>query len=324
MKRQPVTRVGLQFSGYSFPGVADAKLFAQLADVARASEGAGFDSLWTMDHLHQIASVGNQDEPILEAYTTAAALAAVTSSARLGVLVSSCGFRNPALLAKMVTTIDIISGGRAILGIGAGWYEEEYRAYGMEFPSARERLTQLAEAVQICRAMFTEYAPRFSGTYHQVEEPLNMPRPLNPDGPPILIGGGGERVLIPMVAKFGDACNFFGGPATVRHKINVLERACATVGRDPDEITKTWLGHAIITDSESELQDALDQVGTLVGLSPSAVRGFAICGTQDEVRRQVAQYRAAGVDGMIVAVLDPSDLAHLSRVGATLREAMDD
>lgn len=324
MNRQPITRVGLQFTGYSFNGIADAKLFAHVVEVARTAEAAGFDSLWTMDHLHQIASVGSQDEPILEAYTTAAALAAVTSTARLGVLVSSCGFRNPALLAKMVTTIDIISGGRAVLGIGAGWHEEEYRAYGLEFPPARERLAQLAEAVQICRAMFTEYAPRFSGAYHHIDEPLNVPRPLNPDGPPVLIGGGGERVLIPMVARFGDACNFFGGPATVRHKISVLERACAAEGRDPGEITKTWLGHAIITESEAELQDALDQVGTLVGLTPSAVRGFALCGTRDEVRRQVAQYRAAGVDGLIVAVLDPSDLAHLRQVGATLREAMDD
>jgi F420-dependent oxidoreductase-like protein len=324
MSRQPITRVGLQFSGYSFPAIMDDKLFTHVVDAARAAETAGFDSLWTMDHLHQIDSVGSPEEPILEAYTTTAALAAVTSTARLGVLVSACGFRNPALLAKMVTTIDIISGGRAILGIGAGWHEEEYRAYGLEFPSARERLARLAEAVQICRAMFTEYAPRFAGTYHRIDEPLNMPRPLDPDGPPILIGGGGERVLIPMIARLGDACNFFGGAATVRHKINVLERACADVGRDPGEITRTWLGHAIITESERELQEALDRLGTLLDLTPGAARGFALCGTRDEVRRQVAGYRAAGVDGMIVAVLDPTDLAHLHRVGTTLREAMDD
>jgi F420-dependent oxidoreductase-like protein len=324
MSRRAITRVGLQFAGYSFSGIMDNKLFEHVVDIACAAEAAGFDSLWTMDHLHQIASVGDREEPILEAYTTIAALAAVTSTARLGVLVSACGFRNPALLAKMVTTIDIISGGRAILGLGAGWHEEECRAYGLAFPSTRERLAQLAEAVQICRAMFTEHAPRFSGTYHHVDKPLNVPGPLNPDGPPILIGGGGERVLIPMVARLGDACNFFGGPATVRHKIQVLERACAAVGRDCSEITKTWLGTAIITESEGEVQEALDRLGTLLGLAPSAARGLALCGTQEEVRRRVAQYRAAGVDGMIVTVLNPSDLDHLRRIGTTLREAMDD
>lgn len=323
MSRPPITRVGLQFTGYSFPGVTDSTLFKCLVDIALEAEASGFDSLWTMDHVHQIASVGDREEPILEAYTTLAALAAVTSVARLGVLVSACGFRNPALLAKMVTTLDIISGGRAILGIGAGWHEEEFRAYGFDFPPTRERLAQLAEAVQICRAMFTEHAPRFSGKYHRVDEPLNVPGPLDPDGPPILIGGGGEHVLIPMVARFGDACNFFGGPATVRHKIQVLERACATVGRDCAEITKTWLGTAIIADSERELQEGLERLGTLLGVAPSAARGVALCGTRAEVRRKVTEYRAAGVDGVIVNVLNPGDLEHLHQVGTTLREALD-
>ncbi|MFI7207926.1 TIGR03560 family F420-dependent LLM class oxidoreductase [Micromonospora aurantiaca] len=324
MTRQPITRVGLQFGGYSLAGVPDDKLFTRIADAARAAEAAGFDSLWTMDHLHQISTVGSRDEPILEAYTTTAALAAVTSVARLGVLVTACGFRNPALLAKMVTTIDVISGGRAILGIGAGWYEEEYRAYGLDFPPPAKRLAELAEAVQVCRAMFTEYAPRFSGTYHSIHEPLNMPRPLNVDGPPILIGGGGERVTIPLIARLGDACNFFGGPATVRHKIEVLERACAAVGRDSSEITKTWLGHVILTDSEWELHEQLDRLAALLELTPSAARGFALCGTREEVRRQVMEYRSIGVEGFILTVLDPTDLAHLHAVGTTLRKALDE
>jgi F420-dependent oxidoreductase-like protein len=316
--------VGLQFAGYSFPGAMDHELFTRVVDVARTAEAAGFDSLWTMDHVHQIASVGDREEPILEAYTTLAALAAVTSTARLGVLVSACGFRNPALLAKMVTTIDIISGGRAVLGIGAGWHEEECRAYGLDFPPARERLGRLAEAVQICRAMFNGQAPQFSGTYYRVDEPLNVPGAVGPDGLPILIGGGGERVLIPLVARLGDACNFFGGPATVRHKIEVLERACAAIGRDSGEITRTWLGTAIVTDSERQLQEALERLGALLGLTPGAARGLALCGTREEVRRRVAEYRSAGVDGMIVTVLDPGDLGHLQLVGTTLREAMDD
>lgn len=324
MTHQVLTRVGLQLSGYSFVGVPDDKLFQQVAGVAREAEAAGFDSLWTMDHFHQIATVGSPDEPILEAYTTLAALAAVTSVARLGVLVSACGFRNPAVLAKMVTTIDIISGGRAVLGIGAGWHEEEYRAYGLDFPSPKERLAQLAEAVQICRAMFTEYAPRFRGRYYNIDEPLNMPRPIHSGGPPILIGGGGEKVLIPTIAALGDACNFFGGPATVRRKIGVLERACAAVGRDSNEITKTWLGHVIIADSEWELHESLDRLGALLDLAPAAARGFALCGTRDEVRSQVREYRESGVDGFILALLDPANTTHLHTAATTLREALND
>lgn len=324
MSRPKVTRVGLQFAGYSFPDTMDGMLFQRVADAAHVAEAAGFDSLWTMDHVHQIPSAGDREEPILEAYTTLAALAAVTSTARLGVLVTAGGFRNPALLAKMVTTIDLISGGRAILGIGAGWHDEEFRAYGLDFPPARERLAQLSEAVQICRAMFTERAPRFDGKHFRVEEPLNVPAPLDPEGPPILIGGGGEKVLIPTVARFGDACNFFGAPATVRHKIDVLERACAAIGRDSSEITKTWLGTAIVAESEQELHSSLDRLGALLGVSPSAARGVALYGTPREVRRQVAAYRAAGVDGMIVTVLDPTDHEHLRRVGTTLRTAMDE
>ncbi|WP_431973630.1 TIGR03560 family F420-dependent LLM class oxidoreductase [Micromonospora haikouensis] len=294
-------------------------MFAHVSGIARAAESAGFDSLWTMDHVHQIESVGDREEPILEAYTTLAALAAVTSSARLGVLVSACGFRNPALLAKMVTTIDVISRGRAVLGIGAGWHEEECRSYGMEFLTPGQRLAALKEAVQICRAMFTEQSPRFEGKHYRIDAPLNVPGPIDPDGPPILIGGGGEKVLIPTVAKLGDACNFFGGPATVAHKIRVLTDACAAIGRDPGEITKTWLGTAIIAESEQEVQDSLELLGSRLHLSPGATRGMALCGSRAEVQRQVAEYRAVGIDGMIVTLLNPGDLDHLHEVGTTIR-----
>lgn len=323
MTREPVTRLGLQLAGYSFPYVADSHIFERVSQIAQLAENSGYDSLWTMDHLHQIDSVGDPEEPILEAYTTLAALATVTKSAQLGVLVTASGFRNPALLAKMVTTIDIISGGRTILGIGAGWHEEEYLAYGIDFPPIRERLAQLSEAIQVCRAMFTSHAPSFTGKYHQLAGALNVPRPVRPAGPPILIGGGGEKVLIPMVAQLGDACNFFGGPATVRHKIGVLEKACEAIGRDPAEITKTWLGAVIIADTEQELQVSLERLARLYALSPRAVRGFALCGAESDVLRQLGQYQAAGIDGVIVSPLDPDDEECIQRVGTTLRSAID-
>lgn len=321
MSKPPLTRVGLQLSGYTRTGVRDRDLFSGIVDTVLAAETNGFDSVWTMDHLHQISTVGDANEPILEAYTTLAALAAVTSTVRLGTLVSACGFRNPALLAKMVTTIDVISKGRAILGIGAGWHEDEYRAYGFDFPSTRERLRQLEGAVRICRDMFA--APGEMSSRVLGGGPVNMPPPVQLGGPPILIGGGGEKVLLPMVAKLGDACNLFGGPATVRHKIAVLDNACAAIGRDPAEITKTWLGTAILADSEWELHAQLVRLGELFKLSPRAVRGFALCGTADDIRQQVDAYRQAGIGGIIVNVIDAADIQHIERVGLVLREAME-
>lgn len=318
MTRRPITRLGLQLGSFSFPGVSDADIFARLVEVAQAAEQAGFDSLWTMDHLHQIDTVGDREEPILEAYTTLAALAAVTETAGLGVLVTACGFRNPALLAKMVTTIDAISRGRAVLGIGAGWLEEEYRAYGYDFPQPRARLEQLSEAVQICRTMFTRHEPEFKGKHFRVDRPVNIPAPVRLGGPPILIGGGGERVTIPLIARHGDACNFFGAPATVRHKIGVLERACAEIGREPGEITKTWLGHVVLADSEADLQRDLDRLGHLFDQPARAAQGFALAGTEEQILEQRERYVAAGVDGLLLTLLDPGDVDYVRRVGALL------
>lgn len=320
-ERRLVTRLGLQISGYSNAGTADVEIFSRITEVAQRAELAGFDSLWTMDHVHQIETVGDRTEPILEAYTTLAALAPVTGSVKLGVLATACGFRNPALLAKMVTTIDVISRGRAVLGIGAGWHAEEYAAYGFEFPPAGERLDQLSEAVHICRSMFTEDAPSFAGKHFTIAGALNSPAPIRRGGPPILIGGGGERRTIPLAAEYADACNFFGAPATVRHKISVLERSCEAIGRDPAEITKTWLGHVIVADSERELQDQLDLLGRRFRQDPRAARGFALCGTEEEVVAQRDSYLAIGVDGLIVTMLDPLDADHVERAGRLLGPA---
>lgn len=319
MSHEPVTRLGLQLSNFNFPGVPDAEIFDQLVLVAKSAEAAGFDSLWTMDHLHQLKEAGHREDPILEAYTTLAALATVTDTAKLGVLVSAVGFRNPALLAKMVTTIDVISRGRAILGLGAGWHEEEYRAYGLPYPAARERLAQLSEAVQICRAMFTRIEPEFSGDHFYIDGPLNFPMPTSLRGPAILIGGGGERVTIPLVARFADACNFFGPPAVVRHKIEVLDAACAEIGRDPREVTRTWLGHGILADSETELQSALDRLGRLYGQSPRAASEFALWGDEAHITALRDEYLDAGLDGIILTLLDAGDPEYVTRLGSVLR-----
>src|SRR5256886_11313826 len=181
-------RLGLQIPNFTYPGVPDGELFDRVADIAVTAEQAGFDSIWVMDHLYQIPNVGQRTEPMLEAYTLLGGIAARTSRATLGTMVTGVTYRNPALLAKIVTTLDIVSSGRAILGIGAAWNEDEHRGYGFDFPPAGERLERLEEAVQICRAMFTEEAPSFRGKFYRIEEAINSPRPLTPGGPPILIG----------------------------------------------------------------------------------------------------------------------------------------
>ncbi|MGW0574829.1 TIGR03560 family F420-dependent LLM class oxidoreductase [Streptomyces sp. NPDC002920] len=322
MSGTPFTRLGFQFASYGYPQVPDIRLFDHVAAVARTAEEAGFDSLWVMDHLHQISTVGDSADPMLEAYTTIAALAALTTKARLGVLVSAVGFRNPALLAKMITTIDMISKGRAVVGLGAGWHGEEYEAYGLEFPPLSQRMRELSEAIRICRAMLTKHAPSFHGKQFRIEGALNVPQPITPGGPPILIGGSGERTTIPMIAKLADGCNFFGGPATVRHKIDVLRRACDAVDRDPETITKTWLGTAIIADSEAELQQGMEALGRLHRIRPSAIRAIALCGTPDEVAERVHEYRDCGIDGVIVNMDDAHDLERVARAGKVLSEAM--
>src|SRR2546423_246205 len=160
-----VTRFGLQIPSFTYPGVSDDRLFERIAEIAATAEQAGFDSIWVMDHLYQIPMVGPPTDPMLEAYTLLGGIAARTSRARLGTMVTGVTYRNPALLAKEVTTLDVVSGGRAILGIGGAWNEQEHRGYGFDFPPPRERLDRLEEALQICRAMFTEEGPSFHGTY---------------------------------------------------------------------------------------------------------------------------------------------------------------
>ncbi|HWW53494.1 MAG TPA: TIGR03560 family F420-dependent LLM class oxidoreductase, partial [Acidimicrobiales bacterium] len=186
-----MTSFGLQLPNFSF-GVPDADLFNQVVLRAQAGESAGFSSLWVMDHFWQLPALGGASQPMLEGYTLLGALATQTQTVKLGTLVTGVTYRNPALVAKIVTTLDVISGGRAILGIGAAWHDLEHEALGFEFPPAGERLDRLEEALQICRGMLREESPTFDGQYYRVHGATNLPRPLQPGGIPILVGGGGE------------------------------------------------------------------------------------------------------------------------------------
>src|SRR3954462_12286138 len=249
-----MTSFGFQIPGFRHASGGDAEMFDHTAARAVAAELGGFDEVWVMDHFWQLPALGGPDEPILEAYTLLGALAARTERVQLGTLVTGVTYRNPALLAKMVTTLDVISKGRAILGIGAAWYEEEHDGYGFDFPRAGERLDRLEEAVQICRAMFREDHQTFKGRYFSIEDARNVPRPIQPGGPRIMIGGGGEKRTLRLVAQYADMCNVSGGPATIAHKLDVLRTHCKDVGRDPSEILTTRLGTLVLTSSAEETE----------------------------------------------------------------------
>jgi F420-dependent oxidoreductase-like protein len=315
-----VTRIGLQVPSFTFAGVADGDLFEYLAAIAVAAEESGFDSLWVMDHYYQIPGVGPRTNAMLESYTTLGGLAARTHKVSLGALVTGVTYRNPALLAKIVTTLDVISGGRAILGIGAAWNDDEHAGYGFPFPPTAERLARLGEALEICRAMLTEPAPSFAGRYYTIDHALNYPRPVRPGGIPILVGGGGERRTLALVARYADACNLFGDTATIRHKLAVLAGHCEKIGRDPAEITKTRLGGLVVAETVAEAERQGRAMAAARQMDEEHFRSYVVCGDPDAVCEQVATYLDAGLDGMIFNLGDASpDTVRLA--GATLARA---
>ncbi|MEV6343919.1 LLM class F420-dependent oxidoreductase [Actinoplanes sp. NPDC051851] len=228
-------RLGLHISRFTWPE-GPSRLSPVLAEVAVAADEAGFERISVMDHVWQIHVNGPPEEEMLEAYTTLGFLAAHTRRANLLTLVTGVVYREPGLLAKAVTTLDVLSGGRAMLGIGAAWNEEESLGLGLPFPPTAERFERLEEALQICRQMFDGDETAYQGTHYRLGRLLNSPLPLRK--PPILIGGGGERKTLLLVAKYADACNLFPGP-DLQHKLDVLKRHCDAVGRDYDEIQKT-------------------------------------------------------------------------------------
>lgn len=220
-----------------------AGLAPELAGAAESAEAAGAAWLSVMDHFFQMEHVGRSEDAMLEGYTTLGYLAAHTSSVQLGLLVTGVTYRHPGILAKTVTTVDVLSGGRTTLGIGAAWYEREHRALGVPYPPTAERFERLEETLQICQQMWdpAKNGP-FSGTHYQLAETICVPQPVSRPRPPILIGGGGEKKTLRLVATYADACNLFASsPDEVAHKLDVLRRHCDDVGRDYDEIKKTVL-----------------------------------------------------------------------------------
>jgi F420-dependent oxidoreductase-like protein len=267
-------RRGMHFGSYG--GTDDGvTLSARTLDAVEAAEAAGFDAISVPDHVLQNHVGGGPKSPMFEAYTLLGAFATRTRSVRLLALVSPVTFRNPALLAKSVTTLDVLSGGRAVLGVGAGWDADEHLAYGMVFPPLKERMDRLDEGLEVCRRLFQDQRASFDGVHYTVREAWNSPRPIG-GRIPILVGGGGERRTLKLVAQHADACNVFGDADTLRHKFEVLERHCREGDRDPSEITKT--AFALIPEDPNQARDLLRSY-TEVG-----VDGVVVMGTHDTTR----------------------------------------
>ena len=276
---------------FTFPGVPSDRLFDRVAENAKAAEKAGFDLVTVMDHFYQISGIGPETEPMMEAYTTLSALATQTSRVKLGTLVTGVTYRNPALLVKQVTTLDVISKGRAIFGIGAAWNEVEHRGYGIEFPPIARRMDRLGEALTIAKLMFTQDRPSFEGTYYKIDRALNVPRPIQPGGPKILIGGGGERRTLRLLAEHGDIGHWFGGNLEdLKRKKKVFEEHCAAVNRDPSEVLLTVGLTLVLAENEKDAKALLE------GLTPER-RAIAKTATVSQAAEVIGEYMEAGFGG---------------------------
>ncbi len=264
-------KLGLHLSDFSWPGGAP-QLAQHLGRIAEAADAAGFDRVSVMDHFFQISVIGPPEREMLEAYTTLGFLAAHTSRVKLLALVTGVIYREPGLLAKAVTTLDVLSGGRAMLGVGAAWNEEEARALGFPFPPLAERFERLEEALQIMLRMWSDEDGPYQGRHHHLQRTLNSPQTLQRPHPPILIGGSGERKTLLLVAKYGDACNLFRG-LDLAHKLDVLREHCEREGRDYDDIEKTVLYNFDVGENGERVPTVNAELGELAEMGFSVAHG---------------------------------------------------
>jgi F420-dependent oxidoreductase-like protein len=282
---------GYHMPNYTFPGVPPEGLFDHVVGLAQAAEAVGFSLVTVMDHFYQIRGVGPETDPMLEAYAALSGIAMRTKKVRLGTLVSGVTYRNPAILAKAVTTLDVISGGRAILGMGAAWNEDEHAGYGVDFPGIGERMDRLDEALTIAHAMFTEERPSFTGRYYRIERALNSPRPIQPGGPPILVGGGGEQRTLKIAAQHAAMTHWFPlGLQTLLHKKDVLARHCEAIGRDPATIELTMATPVVLASNDQE-------AAALLATIPAERRANVKPGTPEQAAEGLRPYIDAGFTG---------------------------
>jgi F420-dependent oxidoreductase-like protein len=292
-----MVKFGIQHPSFSWDGTGG-EIPDTLVARARFAEEHGIDSIWVMDHLFQISSVGRPEEPMLESWSTVSFLAGATPKIRVGSLVTGNMYRNPALLAKVSASVDVLSNGRLFMGLGAGWFEQEAAAYGIPHYTVPERLKRLDEAVQILLGMWTEERFSFDGRYYKVKDAFCNPKPVQKPHPPLMIGGSGEKVTLKIVAKYGDACNLWGGPKSVGRRLEILKEHCKNVGRNYDQILKTTLSTMIIAEGESQVRSSVEaKMGP--GVTEEKAKERAIYGTPDQVKKKIREFLDLGVEYMI-------------------------
>jgi F420-dependent oxidoreductase-like protein len=287
--------------------------WAKAVEIATHAERLGYDSVWVYDHVHNVPSPAH--EAVFECWTTVAAISQLTSTVRLGQMVGCASYRNPALLAKITSTIDVISGGRLDWGIGAGWYEQEYGAYGYDFPRPAERIGGLADTVEIVKRMWTEPDATYHGRYYSIDGAQCDPKPVQQPHPPIWIGGGGEQLTLRVVARHADYSNFGGDQATWAHKRDVLRAHCESVGRDPAEIQMTWSPEILVRGTEAEVAAAASQ-RSLWGGDTESWRAGNLVGTPEQVGEKLRSYVDLGVAGVVAWCADYPDTETLERFAA--------
>ena len=325
-------RAGLQIPNFTYPGVGDHELFEAVAGAAVAAESAGFDTVLVMDHFYQLPGLGTPDDPMLEAYTLLGGIAARTERVNLGTLVTGVTYRNPAVLAKIVTTLDVISKGRAFLGIGAAWFDVEHEALGVDFPPVKERFDRLDEALQICTAMFRGENPTFEGVHYRVKDAHNVPQPVREGGPPILIGGQGEKRTMPLMARFADHANLMAEPAVLDAKMAALDAACRAEGRDRATLSVSPLVFLFAADSADAAEDKIQAFGEARGMdwrgmdeaSRTAIGARFVIGDPESCAAQLKErYLDRGCDGICVNLpADAADVTAVQRAGRILADAL--
>jgi F420-dependent oxidoreductase-like protein len=292
--------------------------WAKAVEVAQLAEELGFDSLWVYDHFHNVPKPAH--ETMFECWTTMAAISQRTSRIKLGQMVGCAPYRNPGLLAKITSNIDVMSGGRLIWGIGAGWYQHEFAGYGYDFPSAADRIRALAETVEIVKAMWSTPDVSYEGRYFSLKGAQCDPKPVQQPHPEVLIGGGGEQMTLRVVARLGDAANFGGKPHEWQHKAEVLQRHCADVGRDYDEIRKTISPEVFIRETEKEIEEAGSR--SFWGEAADSWRAGNLVGTPEQVAEKIQTYVDLGCTGFYPWCSDYPDTESLrlfAQVAAHLR-----
>jgi len=327
---RPMTKLGYQIPNFTYPDVGPDGLFDAVARQAQEAETSGFDTVLVMDHFFQLPMLGEPDRYMIEAYTLLAGLARETSAVRLGALVTGNTYRHPAVLAKVVTALDIVSNGRAQLGIGAGWYELEHDAFGIAFGTFTDRFEKLEEALQIILPMLRDERPTVSGTHYRVKEAINQPPPINRI--PIMIGGSGEKKTLRIVAQYADESNLICAPEDVPRKLEALDAHCARLGRDRSEITVSWQRTACIAPTmemaEAELGAYLDGQGIDVASLDDGQRAAVFtrfnCGDPDTVGERFARDLELGVDGFTINLPANGHLpGRVTLLGETVAQLID-